>query len=447
MSQLKELGRLGQKRYGGFFYEEFLKELQGQRGIAKYKEMSENDDIIGGVFFAIKMLIRQATWDIQAAGTEQIDKECADFVRSCLDDMCDTWTDTISEILSFLIYGWSAHEIVYKRRCGRNRDKRLNSKFDDRLIGWQKLPIRAQETLYEWRYKPGTDDLEAMVQQPPPDYGLIEIPIEKLLLFRTESRKGSPEGRSLLRNAYRAWYFKKRIQEIEGIGIERDLAGLPVMTAPENINIWDDSDPEMAMMRQEAERLIANIRRDEMEGIVKPYGWELELLSTGGQRQFDTSKIIDRYDTRMAMTVMADFVLLGHQQVGSFALSSDKTALFGTAIGGFLDIICEEFNNNAIPKLVDINGDHFKGISDYPIMIHGDIEKEDLDKLGIFLERMAGSGLLIPDENIEDRIREVAGLPERVNDHWETHSANENNGDATENEAAATAKRALGRLD
>jgi hypothetical protein len=32
-SSLKEIGRLGQKRYGGFFYEEFLKELQGRKGV------------------------------------------------------------------------------------------------------------------------------------------------------------------------------------------------------------------------------------------------------------------------------------------------------------------------------------------------------------------------------------------------------------------------------
>lgn len=59
-----------------------------------------------------------------------------------------------------------------------------------------------------------------------------------------------------------------------------------------------------------------------------PFGWKLELLSSGGDRQFDTNKTIDRYDTRIAMTVMADFVLLGHQQTGSFALSDNKTHIF-----------------------------------------------------------------------------------------------------------------------
>lgn len=38
-----------------------------------------------------------------------------------MNDMQDTWSDTISEILSFLTYGWSYHEIVYKVRAGRKR--------------------------------------------------------------------------------------------------------------------------------------------------------------------------------------------------------------------------------------------------------------------------------------------------------------------------------------
>lgn len=206
-----EIGRIGQKRYGGFFYEEFLKELQGRKGVETYREMADNDDVIGAILFAIEMLIRQTSWTIQPGGPEGADEEAAEFIESCMDDMQDTWTDTISEILSFLTYGWSYHEIVYKRRCGKNRDSRLNSKYDDGLIGWAKLPIRAQETLYQWEYD-DNDNLTGMTQMPPPNFGLYTIPIDKALLFRTKSRKNNPEGRSVLRNAYRSWYFKRRIQ-------------------------------------------------------------------------------------------------------------------------------------------------------------------------------------------------------------------------------------------
>lgn len=343
------------------------------------------------------------------------DKEAAEFVKECMDDMSETWVDTISEILSFITFGWSYHEIVYKRRMGKTKDKRTRSKYNDGLIGWMKLPIRAQETLYQWEYD-NEDNLLGMTQLAPPDWKICTIPTEKALHFRTKSRKDNPEGKSILRNAYRSWYFKKRIQEIEGIGIERDLAGLPVIHTPQDMDIWDREDPRMVQMYAEMEEMVKSIRRDEMEGVILPYDFKLELLSSGGTRQFDTNAIIDRYDTRIAMTVLADFIFLGHQQTGSFALSSDKTELFAVAIGAFLDIICETFNSQGIPQLIDINGRHFESITGYPKMTHGDIEDMDITKVSAFIKDMTGIGVLVPDDGLEDYIRQVGHLPERTSD-------------------------------
>lgn len=408
----KEIGRIGQRRFGGIVYEEFLPELRGSKGIEIYREMSENDDVVGAILYAIEMLVRQTKWNVEPGGSTAKDKEAAEFVESCMDDMQTTWVDTISEILSFLAYGWSYHEIVYKRRMGNTADTRTRSKYSDGLIGWAKLPIRAQETLYQWEYDEN-DNLTGMTQMPPPDYGLLTIPLSKALLFRTKSRKDNPEGRSILRNAYRSWHFKRRIQEIEGIGIERDLAGLPVMYAPEGMDIWnDDDDTKKILVR--LEEMVRGIRRDEMEGLVLPHGFELELLSSGGTRQFDTNAIIDRYDTRIAMTVLADFIFLGHQQNGSWALSSDKTELFAMACGAYLDIIAETFNSQGIPSLIDINGDHFKGITGYPTLVHGDIEDADIQKVSTYIKDMVGIGVLIPDDGLEDYIRQIGNLPERV---------------------------------
>jgi phage gp29-like protein len=409
----KEIGRIGQRRFGGIVYEEFLPELRGSRGVEIYHEMSENDDVVGAILYAIEMLVRQTKWNVEPGGSTAKDKEAAEFVESCMDDMQNTWVDTISEILSFLTYGWSYHEIVYKRRMGNTADTRTRSKYSDGLIGWAKLPIRAQETLYQWEYDEN-DNLTGMTQMPPPDYGLLTIPLSKALLFRTKSRKDNPEGRSILRNAYRSWHFKRRIQEIEGIGIERDLAGLPVMYAPEGMDIWNDNDDDIKRTLVRLEEMVRGIRRDEMEGLVLPYGFELKLLSSGGTRQFDTNAIIDRYDTRIAMTVLADFIFLGHQQNGSWALSSDKTELFAMACGAYLDIIAETFNSQGIPSLIDINGDHFKGITGYPTLTHGDIEDADIQKVSTYIKDMVGIGVLIPDDGLEDYIRQIGNLPERV---------------------------------
>lgn len=411
----KEIGRVGQRRYGGIFYEEFLSELRGRNGAEVFTEMSNNDETIGAILFAIEMLVRQASWNVEPGGSTAKDREAAEFVKSCMDDMQQTWIDTISEILSFLTYGWSFHEIVYKRRMGRTKDNRTSSKYDDGLIGWMKLPIRSQETLYQWEYD-DQDNLIGMTQMPPPDFGLITIPMNKAMLFRTRSRKDNPEGRSILRTAYRSWYFKRRIQEIEGIGIERDLAGLPVITTPEGMDIWDKDDEDMNAIRAGLEAMVKNIRRDSTEGLVLPFGYTFELTSTGGSRQFDTNSIIARYDTKISQTVLADFIQLGHESVGSFALSSDKTNLFSMAICAFLDIICQTFNSQGIPALIDINGDHFAGVTDYPRLTHGDIEDVDLATMATYIKDMTSIGVIIPDESLEDYVRQLGKLPKRTTD-------------------------------
>lgn len=408
---MEEYGRIGQKRYAGVFMEEYRTELQGIRGVEVYREM-ENDDIISAMMFAVEMLVRQTQFDIEPADETEQDKKAAEFVKQCMDDMNQTWQDTLSEILSFLIFGWSYHEINYKRRMGKSKDPCLNSKYDDGLIGWKSLPIRAQDTLWRWEYN-DHDDLLGMSQMAPPDYQVRFIPIEKALHFITKSRKWNPEGKSILRGAYESYYFKRRMKEIEGIGVERDLAGLPMIQPPEDLDLWAD-DPDMRKQLAVAERIVQNVRRDATEGIVLPFGWTFQLLNGGSRRQFEIGSIIERYDKRIAMTVMADFILLGSGDVGSFALSSDKTELFGVALGTYLDIICEVFNTQAIPRLIDLNGDHFKGIKDYPKMVHADVETPDLDKLGTFIEKMTGVGLLTPDDNLEKFVRRVAALPEMI---------------------------------
>jgi hypothetical protein len=161
--------------------------------------------------------------------------------------------------------------------------------------------------------------------------GMVEIPIEKSLLFRTTAQKGNPEGRSLLRNAYRPWWYKRRIEEIEAIGIERDLAGLPVANVPpEYLSIHATAEQQSVLAA--IQQIVTSIKRNEQEGVIFPSVYDenghktfdLTLMSSGGARQFDTDKVISRYDQRIAMSVLSDFILLGHDNVGSFALGASR---------------------------------------------------------------------------------------------------------------------------
>lgn len=403
-----ELGRTGLQQWGGFIREEFLRELQGRRGMLTFREMSLNDATIGAILFAFKYLTRPVTWRVDPApGMGTKGEEVAEYIDGALfKDMSWSWWETLNEILSMLVYGWAYFEVVYKRRGGPSRDPHLNSRFTDGKIGWRKWAIRGQDTIVRWELD-DHDGIRGMHQQAFPIFQQVFIPIEKALLFRTDTERNNPEGRSILRTAYKSFYYKRRIQEVEGIGIERDLAGLPKITPPEKTDIFNTKDAAMVKLKSEAERLVRSVRRDEQEGLVMPFGWQFELVSTGGARQFDTSKIIDRYDQRIAMSVMADFLLIGHQRVGSFALMSSKTKLFATALGGFLAGIRDVINRHAIPTLVRLNGWHGELA---PTLEHGDIETVDLGVLGKYVTDLTGAGLLFPDKDLERHLRAQGNL-------------------------------------
>lgn len=382
-----ELGTTGLTRWGGAVYEEFLPQLQYPQAAKIYQEMADNDPTVGAVLFAAEQLIKKAGWTVEPASDKPADKKAAQFLEECMHDMSMSWDNTISEILSMLVYGFSFHEIVYKVRGGPDqKNSKYRSKYNDGRIGWARIPIRSQHTLYGWEFE-DNGDIKAFIQQAPPTYKITTIPLSRGLLFRTRVAKDNPEGRSLLRNAYRPWYFKKRIEEIEGIGIERDLAGLPTIIPPEGVDIWDPQNVEATRLRQNAERLVRNIRRDRSEGVVLPFGWELKLLSTGGTRQFDTNGIINRYDNRIAITMLADIVMMGGDKVGSFALGEVKKGLLAAALEAIIQHIADIFNKFAVPKLFTYN--YFPRITGYPHIKPGEVETPDIKELA-FLLRAGG---------------------------------------------------------
>lgn len=403
---MAELGYSGLNRFNGDVYEEFLVDLRYPNAAKIYKEMADNDPTIGAVLYMMKQLIRRAGWEVEAASDSPADREAAEFLESCMHDMSMSWDNTISEILSMIVYGFSFHEIVYKVRKGPGaKSSKYRSKYDDGRIGWARIPIRSQHSLSHWKFAEN-GDIKAFVQWGPPSYEKVEIPLSKGLLFRTEVTKDNPEGRSLLRNAYRPWYFKKRIEEIEGIGVERDLAGLPVIIPAEDVDIWDTESAEARKQRHQAESLVRNIRRDRSEGVVLPHGWELKLLSTGGTRQFDTNAIIGRYDNRIAITMLADIVMMGADKVGSFALGEVKRSLLAASLEALIQHIADTFNKFAVPKLFEFN--YFPGITGIPKIVPGEVETPDIKELAFLLR--AGGLKVHKDLPLMNLIRRLISL-------------------------------------
>lgn len=411
------VGRTGLNSTNGYVLEEPLKELQGKRWRDIVREMRENDPVLGAVLFSIRNLAKQVSWEFQAKDPmDAKSQELVEFFSGCLfDDMSQSWQDTLSEIMTFLDWGYQLSEVCFKIRGGDSLDPTRNSKFSDGKVGWRKWAPRAQDTIERWIFDED-GGLVAAVQWPPPKFDVRTIPIEKCLLFRTEVSKSNPEGRSILRSAYTSYYYKTNIQRIEAIGIERDLAGLPILWVPPQLLASDASASELELLTQ-LKKIVTNIKRDEQEGLILPLSYdkdghkifELQLLSSSGNRQFDTDKIITRYDQRMAMACLADFILLGHEGVGSYSLGVSKTDLFLQSLTAFLDQITDVINRFAVPQLGRLNGFPSDKL---PKLVHGTVKYLDLGGLGSFMQQLHSAGMTIfPNEELEASLLRAAKLP------------------------------------
>jgi hypothetical protein len=296
---------------------------------------------------------------------------------------------------------------------GDNRNPDLSSRFNDNRIGWSKIPIRSQNSWSRWIYDDiDTDRLIGMEQNAANVSKNVLIPWEKSLHFVTKPNRGNPEGVSLLRNCYRAYYFKKKEEELEGIGLERNLAGLPVITPPlEDTKLFDVNDPEGVALLSYLKTMVSNIRLDQFMGVVLPPGYTLDLKSSSSsQRQSDTNAIINRWDQRIAITLLADIILLGADKSGSFALADVKKSLLAYALEAQLENIASVINKFGVPRLMKLNS--FEGFTDYPKLVPGEIETPDMVQLADAMTRFMGIGMnFFPQEKTEGYVNDCLGLP------------------------------------
>lgn len=436
----KDYGSYGLRQYSGWVREEFLPQLVGRQAVTVYREMLDNSSTVGSMIFAITQAMRKVEWRIEsptdnvAKAGQSVQKE-VEFADSLRLDMSHTWEDFVAEALSMLGYGFSAHEIVYKKRLGRTPprlddnssankgDELPSSEFSDGRIGWRRLPIRGQDTILKWFFDPN-GQVRGLTQQPWVGT-LIDLPIEKLLLFRPTLHKNNPEGRSILRTAYRSYYFVKRLEELESILFER-MAGFPVMYVPsELMEKAANNDAAASMALAAYKKIVTNSRIDEQMGAVLPSNtyrdadgktsavkmYQFELLTPQhGRSGVDVDKTITRHKIDMLMTVLCDFIQMGHEVRGTNNLGTMKVDMFYSAIEGWLDGICSVLNRYALPRVWQLNG---LNLDTMPLYRPDMPQRLDLDGLGAFISNMASSGMpLFPDEELEAYLRDASGLPE-----------------------------------
>jgi len=394
---LKEVGDTGLQIYSGIIQQEFLKDLRisGNAGGYKvYDEMRRNSPVIGALLNATYQAVMAADWAITSEDGEEDPR--LELVNAALDNMDFTLREHIYEALTMLPFGFSLFEIVYQRVGGS--------------LLWKKFAFRGQDTVYKWDIDSEKDKgrINGFWQQSANTYIATMIPMNKVVHYRTSSERNNPEGVSILRNSYVPYYYSKNIAAIEAIGIERDLAGIPIVTLPQTASS-DPSDDDF----KEAEQLVRRVRNDEQAGVVLPFGYVFELAGSSSSRQNDAGGVISRYEKRMLMSALAQFLVLGMDQVGAQALSSDQTDFFNMSANTFAELVADTFTSQAIQKLLILNGKDPNGIR-LEYSPAGDINPEVITKA---LQQAAG--LFVWTAQDEIWLRSLMGLPEKTVDEIE----------------------------
>jgi len=403
--QTKELGGSGTTIYRGVVsnaeYSSSLSTEYGARGLTIYNRMRKSDPIVKASLKIIKLGILQAEWFVEPASDDPQDMLIRDFIEEALfQRMNKSWEEVLKDILTYLDFGFYVTEKVFKVEDDKQGVPR---------IWWKKMAYRDQRSISKFQTKNGKDGITQILEgDKSPKEKNPSTPIEKLLIFTNDKEGENWRGVSVLRSAYKPWFFKENFEKIDAIGFEREAVGLPVFTMPANPNPKDV---------EEAEERGRNIRANEKAHLILPFGWEFDIKYPSGGSRRNADEAIKRFNRDILANVLAQFLDLGSGTTGSRALSVDQSDAFYRSLMAVAGYISSIWNQYAIVQLVDLN---FNNVKNYPKLKAGGVEKVNLDLFSTAIQRLVLAGVLTPDDELEDYIRNKFRLPEKVEAEIET---------------------------
>lgn len=404
---INELGTSGTTIVNGFIEEDYRSDLQGRDGCTIYDQMRKSDAQVFATLLACELPIRSTEWGIKPGTNKngEIDEKCkeiADFVEyNLFEALENTFDDLLREILTMLPFGFSVFEKVY----GLDEQGQIILK---------KLWSRKQTSIHRWQTSTGSPGIVQLVPAGVDDAtdaskknSNIDIPLEKLVIFSFRKEGKNYEGTSILRSAYKHWYIKDKLYKFDAVRHERQSVGIPIIYLPKSASEDD---------KLEAARIVRNVRSTEQTGIVMPGpkddGWLFEFADTKGDSGTDLFESIKHHNREIAKNVLAQFLELGDTTSGSRSLGEDQSKLFLLSLAAVAKQIKDTFNKNVIQELVDLNYDI--GEYSYPEFEFEKLGDVDYKTLVDNVVALTWAGLVQPDEELEDYIRESLGLPEKT---------------------------------
>lgn len=384
------MGSSGTIIFNGFIVkEEYNSDLIGKKGLDIYDQMRKSDATVKAALQVIKLPILGANWRMQSFSDDPQDELINDFVSYNMFEIFP-FDDFLRQVLTFLEFGFSVHEIIWD----------IIEWNGQKYTGLQQLAWRRQSTIWQWALDNGDFGVKQFVPGGS-DGGFKEIPGDKVLIFTNEREGENYAGVSILRPAYKHWFFKDAFYKIQAIAAERNGVGIPVVKVP------DAAKPEDVEKMRELAR---NTRANEQGYIEVPKDFDFEFADMKGRNIKDLNPDINHHDRQIMKSVLAQFLELGSADAsGSYNLSTDQSRLFMQSIQWVAKYVAQIVNQELIPKLVDLNFGNVKG---YPALAFEKIGDDNITELGTVLPQLVAAGLITPTPEDEEHLRKSMGMPD-----------------------------------
>jgi len=379
-----EMGFIDPSPFTAWTRLEHVPELRERRGLRTFYDMSRSDGAVRGGLRIIKTPIQGAEWYIEPASKSTIDQNIADFVGNNLfQDLDTTWERVVEDCLRCIDYGFFPFEKVYKR------DTTQSKIVLERLAPLHPLDVQS------WNYDV-YGNLLGVVMEPLNGQDFTKDPVEisfnKLLMMVFEMEGGDLRGTSILRTAFKHWYYKDTLYKIDAIQKERHGIGVPVIVMPLG---FTDSDKQLA------NDLGRNLRTNERAYITIPNNWEIYFAKLEGQ-PVDPIPSVEHHDAKIYESILASFM-------GSKEVSKESLDTFYKSTRYIAQCVASTFNKWLIRELVDMN---FVRKGGYPkLCVRRMGEWEDTRTMTFALRNLVGAKILTPDDPLEALIRKQMSIP------------------------------------
>lgn len=387
-SDLGEIGSASPSPWTSYMRQEWVPELNGRLGLQTFYRMKRQDGVVRGSLRAGKTALLAAHWYVKPGTNTSADKKIAKFVhKNLFEDLNVTFFSLLNDILLCEEYGYMSFEKVW------NAPEIENGRFVQKL---RKIAPRHPIDIVQFNYDkeggPNSIDMESSIDSP--TSAPVTIPISKLVIVSPEAEAGDFNGISILRSAYKHWFYKDTLYKIDGIQKERHGIGIPVIKLPLG---WSTDD------KKKADELGRNLRTNERAHVVLPPNWELLFAKVEGQ-MVDCMKSIEHHDMAIMANVLSAWIKEPTAKSDSLDMSMKSTRYIAA-------VVVDVFNRWVVKELVDKNF-RLGPDREYPKLVCRRVgEQEDLRTNSFTLRNFVGAGIIEPDDPLEEQLREELDLP------------------------------------